>query len=815
MVFRDLMLYNISMKVYNIGKKLISKYNDLTILNNLTENNKFEFSVYDNEFFVFQLLIINNDKTRLDIDYKSKSIDTNEVNCINAKGFDNTGVEFHKEIVLEKDTIQPLFFSIDVEKIKDKAFEFQILFNEKIINIKINKNGQTIENKGFDELQRLSRLAWLNSNLALDDTVCDGYLPIKKFKTSLKILGRNIEFNENGLIEKAETFFTQSNQLNKNKQVDIFKKMNFEVSNQKFHYNSLTLDNKKSFALVESKGESQDLLINTNAKLNYVGQIDYSIKITAKNDITANFSLNTLMTEYASKYNTGLGKKGGDFKNINHKWTDKTHQDILFVGNVNGGCRFKFLSNDYVKPLINLYYRDRKLKLPKNSWAKNEHSSIKALLQNNCANIIADAGQITLSKGEEIVFNFQLHITPFKPIDFKKHYKTRINHPEMGIINESNLEISKKHNLNYVNIHHGTRYNPFINYPFIIRDELKDFTNKCHKDNIGVKLYYTIREMSNRTVEAIAYKSFGDEIILQKNAISKSWQSGVSEWLKENFDSKIIPAWQQKVMDGKYKDEIDVSFIVNPSSRLENYYIEGLNWLIEKYDIDGLYIDDTALSATALERARKLLFNKKSEIAPFIDMHTWNHFTGKAGKTNCLNLYTDLLPFIDRMWIGEGFFYNFAKESYALTEISGMCYGLTSEMLQGGGNPYLGMLYAMNTRYAWTKEKYTLQINKLWDSINIQNRDFIGYWDNSNPITTTNKNIKATCYKDENSLVVALFNFSFLPKSTKIEINEKLIDFNPKKIEILDVESLQNHKVIKFNKSIHLKGKKGLIIKIS
>lgn len=96
---------------------------------------------------------------------------------------------------------------------------------------------------------------------------------------------------------------------------------------------------------------------------------------------------------------------------------------------------------------------------------------------------------------------------------------------------------------------------------------------------------------------------------------------GKPQWLVDNFGEDIIPGWFVKYNKGKYKGEHDISFIVRPDTRLDNYYIEGLKWLIDNIGIKGIYIDDTSLDRTTLERAKKLL----DKVDGLIDMHMWNH----------------------------------------------------------------------------------------------------------------------------------------------------------------------------------------------
>ena len=69
-----------------------------------------------------------------------------------------------------------------------------------------------------------------------------------------------------------------------------------------------------------------------------------------------------------------------------------------------------------------------------------------------------------------------------------------------------------------------------------------------------------------------------------------------------------------------------------------------------------------------------------------------------------------MLPFVDSLWFGESFRYN-TPPDYWLTELSGLPYGLFSDMLGGdchsdthcqassGPNPHRGMIFGMTSRF--------------------------------------------------------------------------------------------------------------------
>ena len=125
--------------------------------------------------------------------------------------------------------------------------------------------------------------------------------------------------------------------------------------------------------------------------------------------------------------------------------------------------------------------------------------------------------------------------------------------------------------------------------------------------------------------------------------------------------------------------------ITTPDSRVNNFYVAGLEWMVKNIGIDGVYIDDSALDRFTVQRARKVIDEYRPEGR--MDLHSWNHFNEWAGYTNCLNLYMDMLPYFDLIWIGEGRDYNRDPDHW-LIEVSGIPFGLPGQMLEGGGNPW-------------------------------------------------------------------------------------------------------------------------------
>ena len=163
-------------------------------------------------------------------------------------------------------------------------------------------------------------------------------------------------------------------------------------------------------------------------------------------------------------------------------------------------------------------------------------------------------------------------------------------------------------------------------------------------------------------------------------------------------------------------------------------------------------------------------------------MHSWNHFNDWAGFASCLNIYMDLLPYIDLVWIGEGRDYNRMPDHW-LIEISGIPFGLPGQMLEGGGNPWRGMVYGITNRAGWTK----FPPENLWnffDEYKFAEKEMFGYWDLNCPVNCNNPLIKASVYKGKDDIIIALANWSKEDIDASLTINWQALGLNSKRTKI-------------------------------
>lgn len=801
------------MKLYLFDRtEKIIHFDDLSILKDKAQiDGNAEVIMSENEVFVFQLAVLP------DFDDVIEGITSQgnlKISCINTDVVDKFANRKNQSVRLKKNNIQPLFFTVKADKLgkrqeksritictERECFSFDMLFN--IIS-------SPVENNGYNDLWRLSRIDWLNSDLCVDDTVPKPYASPKIIDEGLAVTGRAIKLGACGLPKQIYSKFNEEIEIEDTVQKTLFDRESV------FSINGISLpDGDTDSRLYNNRIESitacenDDYSAEISSVLRYEGLMEYSVKITPKRDFTAkNVSLDFYVSSDCSSLMHGLGHRASKAENLSFKWNNQKQQDSIFIGCVNCGMRLKLKAENYIRPLINIFYKNLPLRTPVETWDNNGRGGIKVSKHNAYTHISAFTGEYSFQANETRNFLFEIHITPLKPIDYKKAFSVRYCHNSKLKNEIKEIDTAEKNGLTHVIFHQGNMIMPFINYPFYETDRLKNAVDYAGKKGIGIKLYYTEREHSNHMAETFVYKALGDEIILRKQGVSHSWQKEKPQWLVDNFGEDIIPGWFVKYKHGKYKNDHDISFIVRPDTRLDNYYVEGLNWLVDNIGIKGIYIDDTSLDRTTLERARKVL--QKTD--GLIDMHMWNHEEVRAGDVSCMNLYTEIIPFLDSVWLGEGFSYKKYSPEYVLAEVSGIPYGVTGQMLEGGGDFYLGMLYAMNNRYGWNYTNAT-QMYKLWDDFGIADSRMLGYWHSENPVKTDNANVLSTVYLKSNEALLCLYNFSDKQEKFTLCIDENMLGFKPVTADKIRFGK-SKRRLKNIDKPFKLNKRKGIIINL-
>jgi hypothetical protein len=795
----------------------------------------FVLTALPGEFFVYQLGVwaLKTDVENLQIKFtdlkgkNGKTVAAGRMTCFNKGGTDFRGNPFSKEINIPSGRVQALWMAMDLEGIEkgDYTGSVSVLANGKkqTVPLRLKVAGEVVSNHGYNEGSRLSRLNWLNSTVGIDEKITKGYLPVKIEGKKITILGRTLTIAENGLPSSVTSFFGPSNQSMVEKGEPIVSKpfrfviemVNGEII--RLSPGKLTFSQQTPSKVVWSVINTSKLCdLECTGQMEFDGFVDYRLKLTAKSPLKVkDIRLEIPVEKAKAAYMMGLGHEGGFLTpDAKWKWDVSKNQDMLWVGAVNGGLRIKWKAENYVRPLVNIYYEFGPLKLPP-SWGNEGKGGVIVGQTNNDVVINAYSGDREMKSGEHLNYDFELLITPFRLIDRQNKFNDRYYHGG-GTNTSVKIANAKKAGANIINIHHAEDIYPFINYPYLDANvkELKQLVDNAHKENMRMKLYYTTRELTKNLPEFWAFNSLGGEVIFPGPGNASRTEAlhpkGPNEWLIKNMREKYIPAWYNLVKEGKFKGETDLSVITTPDSRLNNFYIAGLDWMVQNMGIDGVYIDDAALDRFTLRRARKVIDQYRPEGR--MDLHSWNHFNKWAGFASCLNLYMDLLPYFDLVWIGEGRDYNRLPDHW-LIEVSGIPFGLPGQMLEGGGNPWRGMVYGITNRAGWTKN-IPDYLWKFFDEYRFSEREMIGYWDKNCPVTCSNPLVKASVYKNAGDVIIAVANWTEKDQDISMAIDWAKLGTDPKKSEISipELKDFQAKQMTVSLDKITIPGEKGYLI---
>ena len=324
------------------------------------------------------------------------------------------------------------------------------------------------------------------------------------------------------------------------------------------------------------------------------------------------------------------------------------------------------------------------------------------------------------------------------------------------------------------------------------------FIKHEHEFGRKVKLYYTIRELTNYVQEIYALKSLKHEIFVSGPGYGLPWHC-------EHLIDDYRAAWYSEMPN----ETSDAALVLNGFSRWINYYLEGLRWMFENYDLDGIYMDDVSFDRPVMKRMRKIM--NQYHPGALIDLHsnTW-YSVGPA------NQYTGFFPYVDRLWFGESFKYNEMHPDEWFVTFSGIPFGVMSEMLQDGGNRFLGMVYGTTARHSYGKYS-PAPVWALWKSFGIEEAKMLGYWDEACPIKTSDPEVKATAYVKPDKVLISIGNFSNQDKSIHLTFDWKALGMNEATVslEAPFVKDFQQASTFKLDDRIPVKSKEGWLLVLS
>ncbi|MBQ0105245.1 MAG: hypothetical protein KBT47_04320, partial [Armatimonadetes bacterium] len=488
-----------------------------------------------------------------------------------------------------------------------------------------NVQGNIKEDRGMDDKDTLARLSWLNTYIGDEDIPLPPYTPVEVKDNKISILDRDITLGEDGL---PLSITSRGNEILASPiTFDIITEEKSETSSSQLLQENQGL----TFADFVSKTDNPFFEITTKTKTECEGCITFSVTLKAKKHIeTEDISLSIPVRKEIAEYMIGFGRQGGFRKgNIKWKWNKSRCDYRFWTGNTEAGIHLDLRhSHDTWDQYFNYHFGNPP------SWDNEGLGGAEVTERENDVLIKAFSGARTFEENEICEFNFRLHITPF--------HRQIENHWDY-----SYTYSGKQTSAHYAHQHHADPCYPYINYPFFFMDRMKTKFEEYRKHFKGVNLYYTCREMSVHAPELWAFESLNYEIYEDGKELENTQKEifltlfgGKCAWLKEHLSIDCHPEWRS-VLE---QDEFDPAIGTLPVSRLSNFYIKGLDYILDKVPFDGVYIDTVKYSRSTMRRLAQVLYKKLGYAR--INLHTYNMYNHFDTRTSPIVQYMEHLPYM-------------------------------------------------------------------------------------------------------------------------------------------------------------------------
>lgn len=689
--------------------------------------------------------------------------------CFNTQGVDTWGKPFARTVTVPAGKVQALWCGLDIAKDQKPGLYTGTLTIQaegqapQTVALKLAVADQGIADRGDGDLWRYARLRWLNSPVGLEETVVAPYTPLQVKGNAIACLGREVTLAPGGLPAQVGAGTEQVLAAPARLVVEgTAGALAFQSGAPSF--------TRQGAAKVawEAASTAPEAALACQGEMEFDGHLHYTVTLTPKTALELkDLRLELPFRPEAAGYFMGAGILGGA-RPKEHLWKWTGPFDSFWLGSPTAGLQCELRGGSYHGPMLNLYHP-----APPATWGNGGRGGVSVKETDGQVLATAFSGPRTLKAGEAVTFEFAFIVTPVKPLNTAAHFKTRYWHIEPEAPPKFSLPDPTPEALaagvNVVNVHQASKRNPYINYPFRSNETISEFTQSMHEQGVKVKLYYTLRELSNYTAELWALRSFGDEVI-------RPGGGGGFPWMREHMVTGYRPAWYSPFPDGT----ADAAFETSGESRWYNYYVEGLGWMVKNLGIDGLYLDDVSYDRHILQRMRRIM--ERERPGCMVDLHSNTGFSiGPA------NQYLEFMPYVDRTWFGESFNYNAMSPDQWLVQTAGIPFGMMGDMLAHGGNQWRGALYGMTSRLRWqTEGVYSDPTNvwKVWDDFGIVDAKMVGYWDPACPVKTDQPNVLATAYVKKGKALVAIASWAPAKAKVKLAIDWQALGLDPAKARL-------------------------------
>ncbi len=175
-------------------------------------------------------------------------------------------------------------------------------------------------NHGDDDPAKLTRLRWLNSQLAADDDIVPPYTPMTVRGRTVGVLGRTMSFGDDGFPASIRSYFTDGNTaIGTTAQEVLAAPVQLEVQDSAgkalaWRGDSATISKRARGAVAwNARRTSGALTMDVRAQMEFEGTTEYRVTLRADQRVAlGDVRLEIPMRPEAARLMMGLGQQGGE-----------------------------------------------------------------------------------------------------------------------------------------------------------------------------------------------------------------------------------------------------------------------------------------------------------------------------------------------------------------------------------------------------------------------------------------------------------------------------------------------------------------------
>jgi len=605
------------------------------------------------------------------------------------------------------------------------------------IPLRVIVTGHVAKDRGDHDLWRLSRLRWLDSDAGLSEAVYPPYTPLRVAGQTISTWGHTLRIGGDGLPESL---------LVDNKAV-LASPVALTAAGARPDFSGFAFtETTEGHVCWESNSAFGKALLSVRGRIEFDGCAIITLQLTAPNACRLEDLALTLRWRPEHAWlAAGMGYRGRREGDRTWRQTERGangFDSMLWLGSLEAGLGFATWETS--------------------AWEDAARADAALITGNDeAATLRLNLGSQEIAPGQPWKMTFALLPTPVKPPD-PRHWDFRYMHLGGGFSpgeydtprsflknNCRRLDEAAAMSVKRLNLHDW--WGPAFNYPWQWDgpDNLSRLTEEAHGRDIFVKVYNSGRELSTNAPEfwGMVYEGSQYDFTADQDApLARLFSADA--WHENHLPDGLPRGWP-RVHDAGNEHAVPVS----NATRIGNFYLESMRYMAQHFGTDGAYWDGADGPTLGHREIAKRLWTIFRETKPeaTIDVHHGNTLLDSPIVQHML-----VLPFIDSIWHGEGFPYDSFGPWEWLVEISGLPFGIPSELL--GGEEYLGraMLFGIWPRMGWCAG--TEKQEKLWrffDRFDIRNAVMRGWWED-NGIILDRPDIKATafCHPENGVLLV-------------------------------------------------------------